>query len=331
MIRFECLLLAALLAIASLPIASRAANDPTPPARSSTETEADRQKYLRARALLNNYRGRGGDLVTARKILFAILERNQRYAPAYRELARYYIMSGHINYQNFQAGSLENAEAVLKQAIDIDPGYADAYVLFGHLYRLMDRHKDAKEALIKAEKLGTNLPWLHLNWADLLVAEGQYDEAAERYEKVLKSGTKNKRAIGVAFEGLIDIYTSTQQFDKADRTHRKNIEADPTNAWSYGNYAEFLLCDRDDYDEAIKRAQEALTHMNYGAARIFLASALYRKWAYYVVKARRPEDGQQYFIKAQSIVPDVRRVAANTRNCPTMRVVQQALHMSQPR
>ncbi len=328
MIHIRYLLLAALIAIFSQPFVTHASNMPT--AKKWTETEPDRNDYLRAKTLLNNYRGNSNNLIAAREILFGILERNQHYPPAYRELARYYIMSGHISYQNFQVGSLENAEAVLRQAIDIDPDYADAYVLFGHLYRLMDRRKDAKEALVKAEKLGTDLPWLHLNWADLLVEGGQYKEAVERYESVLKGGTKNKKAIHVAFEGLIDIYTATQQFDKADRIYRKNIEADPTNAWSYGNYAEFLLCDRDNYNEAIKRGEEALTRMNYGAARFYLASALYRKWAYYVVKVHRPEDGQKYFLQAQTIFPDVQRVAANTRNCPTMRIVQQAVHMSQP-
>ena len=249
--------------------------------------------------LLDAYRGDGATLSAARTKLEAIIEQDPRYAPAYREMARYFIMSGHISYLNFQPGSLEAADQSLKTAIDIDPHYAEAYVLEGHLYRLMKRSTDAKAALTKADELGAADPWLQNNWADILIDEGRFDEAAQRYRRVIDSGTSNKKAMISAFEGLTRYYTSIDRPDEIDSLYKKQIAYEPDRAWTYGNYAQFLLCDRDDYDAAIFQARQALKIMDYGVGRATLASSLYRKWAELALQGQ-PIEAARYLSEAKA-------------------------------
>lgn len=286
--------------------------------------DADLLMFKRAVILLDGYRGDSTSLEAASADLKNILVRNPRYAPAHREMARYFIMQGHISSERFEPGSLEAAEYAINKALEIDPKYAEAYVLFGHLYRLMGRHREALEALKKAEKLGTNDPWLYNNWADLLIAEGKYEEAVTRYRKVIDSKTPNRKAMGVALEGMIRYYVSVRKLDKADLFYRKSIAFEPDSAWGYGNYAQFLLCKKDDYENSILRSRQALRIMNYGAGRYWLASALYRKWAQSVISGV-PDSGKKYFSEAMALYPDPYAIAANAGSCPSMKVVADAL------
>lgn len=291
-------------------------------------SDAERLSFKRAVALLDGYRGNSASLEAASIDLKNILVRNPRYAPAHREMARYFIMQGHISSQRFEPGSLEAAESAINKALEIDPKYAEAYVLLGHLYRMMGRHREALEALEKAEKLGTNDPWLYNNWADLLIDEGKYEEAVRRYRNVIDSKTPNKKAMGAALEGVIRYYVSIGKLDMADSFYRKSIAFEPDSAWGYGNYAQFLLCKKDDYENSIVRSRQALRIMNYGVGRYWLASALYRKWAQSVISGV-PTSGKQYFSEAMALYPDPYGIAASAGSCPSMKLVADALKVSQ--
>ena len=286
--------------------------------------DADQLRFKRAVNLLDGYRGDSASLEAARADLQNILARNPRYAPAHREMARYFILQGHINSGRFEPGSLEAAEYAIDKALEIDRKYAEAYVLLGHLYRLMGRHREAVAALETAEKLGTNDPWLHNNWADLLIDEGEYEEAVRHYRKVIDSKTPNKKAMGAALEGVIRYYVSVGKLDQADTFYKKRLAFEPDSAWGYGNYAQFLLCKKDDYENSILRSRQALHIMNYGAGRYWLASALYRKWAQSVISGV-PDSGRKYFDEAMALYPDPYEIAASAESCPPMKRVADAL------
>lgn len=286
--------------------------------------DADRLRFKRAVDLLDGYRGDPASLEAARAELQQVLARNPRHAPAHREMARYFIMQGHISSERFEPGSLEAAEYAIDKALEINPGYAEAYVLFGHLYRLRGRHREAVAALETAERLGTSDPWLHNNWADLLIDEGKYEEAAQRYRKVIDSGILNKKAMGAALEGVIKYYIRIGDLNEADSFHRKKIAFEPDSAWAYGNYAQFLLCMKDDYENSILRARQALGIMNYGVGRYWLASALYRKWAQSVMSGA-PESGRKYFEEALALYPDPYEIVGRVASCPPKKRIADAL------
>lgn len=284
-------------------------------------------KFNHAVELLDNYSGDNTSLETAHSILNEVLKIHPRYAPAHRELGRYFIMKGHINYLNFDPNSLKAADSAISKAIEINKNFAEAYVLRGHLYRLMRLHEQALSALKKAEALGTNDPWLQNNWADLLIDEGKYEEAARRYRKVIISKTSNKKAISSAFYGLILYYKGIGNLEKTDEMYRKQIELDPNLAWGYGNYAQFLLCQKDDFENSIAYSRKALNIMNYGAGHYWLATGLYRKWANYVINGKSDE-GKKYYAEARSIYPNLDDITSDVGSCPPLDKVREAIALA---
>lgn len=240
---------------------------------------ATTQKHLeRAELLMDSWEGQGSGLEEAKAELDRALREAPRSANAYRLYAQYYLISGHLRGESFEPGSLEAAEKALNTAVEIAPDYALAYVLQGHLYRLMGKPAQAKAALQKAEQLGTDDPWLHLNRAALLMQEDRQDEAVALYKKVLAVNA-SPRTSSAAQLGLIVYYQRNNRLADADALYRKKIAADPTSAWLHGDYAGFLLCSRDNAEGAIVEAKKALDLMDYGVGRLTLAAALYRKWA----------------------------------------------------
>ena len=268
--------------------------------------------FSRARDILDSRRGQGEKLREADSLLKSVIQKDANFAPAYREYGRLYIMAGYINNDNFKEGSLSPAEASILKSIEIEPSYADSYVLLGHLYTNMNRYSDAKTALVKAEKIGTNIPWLHLNWADLNIKQKQYEEALKRYQRVLETGTSNRKAYTSVLSGVTKVYWYMKQYDKANEAYKKVIAYEPDNAWNWGNYSSFLLFSYNDVDGAIANGQKAISIMDYGMGRFTLACALYTKWALLLQDANKTEKAQQYFEEAWALYPYPEKIIEET-------------------
>ncbi|MBF0552113.1 MAG: ankyrin repeat domain-containing protein [Deltaproteobacteria bacterium] len=277
----------------------------------------------RATELLNSWRSSHKVLDEAKEILDQTLRANPNNYKALKELSRYYIKDGLIKgkymevegrillVSQFKWGSLELAESTLKKALGIKPDYADGYVLLGHVYTKQLKFKLAREALTKAESIRTDTPWLHLNWAELLVSTGEKEAAVDRYMRVLKSGTTEKAALVNAYNYLVDYYKEIKQYDKVNDIYKQMTEIDPKDAWLRGNYADFLRIQLGAYDEAIKYAREALRIMNYGVGRKILACCLCAKSADLVINHKGKEDeAQKYFDEAFQVFPHLDVVMA---------------------
>lgn len=156
-------------------------------------------RFERARSTLDAWRGERGRLTSAAEILFGIVELNPLHAPTHREIGRLYIMAG---FSDSMAAPSENpAELSILRSIEIEPGYAEAYVLLGHLYTELERYEEADRALLKAEQIGTESPWLPLNRAELLSTQKEYQLAKTKFQAVVDIGTSNRKAYASALEG----------------------------------------------------------------------------------------------------------------------------------
>lgn len=242
----------------------------------------------RAARLLDEWEGAGDGLRQAQVLLDQVLADDSRSAQAYREYARFYMKDGYIRRSIYKHGALAAAEKALERAVALSPDDARTHVLRGHLYQKMGRTDQARLALEKAEQLGTDDPWLHLNWADVLLDERRYDDAAARYRRVLASGPLTRDVEISAREGLAHYYRRTNQLDKAEQVYRELLARTPS-AWGHGNFAAYMLCWRDDYRTAIAEAEKARTLMDYGIARLTLSAALYRKWAQEVLEGKETD------------------------------------------
>lgn len=283
------------------------------------------------RALLDSWSGQGDILEKARNELDGILAQDPRSAPAHREYARYYIMSGYIMNNEVDPEALRAAEQSLKTALELDPKYSDAYVLAGHLYLLQKRNQDAKDALDKAQTLGSTNPWLDINRAAIYMAEGNPGVAQASYHIVVDRGTSDRRAMEGALDGLIYAYRAMHQDGDADKTYRQLIAYSPDVAWNYGNYGGFLLCRMDDFDGAIVQFRAALSKMPYGLAYRGLAAALYRKWAEHMLNDE-PALAAGLVEEAQTLY-DGSPVEVFGRNCrdskPALERVKMAVDMEE--
>ncbi|MBK8187403.1 MAG: hypothetical protein IPK77_09310 [Cellvibrio sp.] len=283
------------------------------------------QIFNEARALLDGWQGQRVLLVNANALLLEVLNKDPNFAPAHREYGRLFIMSGLINSNNIVKENLDVAETSILKSIEIEPAYADSFVLLGHLYTVTKKYSDAEVALKKAEEIGTETPWLDLNWADLLVHQAKYLAAITRYEKVIQSNTANRKAYLSALSGITDVYYNIGDYNKVNDSYKKQIAYDPKSAWVRGNYAGFLLFTFNDVDGAIKNAEQALEIMNYGLGRFTLACALYTKWAQLKSDPVTSTQAQVFFEKAWAIYPNPQAVIDGTRSYPYTKVTAIAL------
>jgi len=264
------------------------------------------QLLTEAKVLLDNYRGNTNDLNTSKKLLESILQQDSLFTPAYVEYGRLAIKSVHNNYDKNSAGALSFAEKIIYRAIEIEPEYADAYTLLGHLYTGQKRYLEAENALKTADKIGTGNPWLHINWGDLLSRQKKRDEAIARYMMIYEKGTSNRSAMAYT---LLQLGTQHKYLNtiEARSWYKRLVKFEPTGAWHWQEYSKFLLFWDADVDEAIISARKSLEIMDFGAGRFTLACALYAKWAA-LTKEGNINEANQYFDEAKSLYPDTTRV-----------------------
>ncbi|NIQ14387.1 MAG: hypothetical protein GTO02_08285, partial [Candidatus Dadabacteria bacterium] len=86
----------------------------------------------------------------------------------------------------------------------IDPNFDEGYVLLAHIQFGQNKLREAESSLKKAELLGTDDPWLHLNWASLNIARGEYEAAIDRWNYVLQNYTGDEFAISKAYSFMLD-------------------------------------------------------------------------------------------------------------------------------
>lgn len=293
------------------------------PAAPASQPVALNPDVKEARELLDSWNGQGNALGDANTRLLRALKANPDDYLALKELARYQIKSGYINSRyaeyrkgnyyevgNFAPGTLEQAEAALRRAIQINPRFGEGYVLLGNIQLNQTRLDEAAKSLARADELGTDDPWLQVNWARVESARGNYAAANQHAERVLSSSTANKGARGQAYAALTDGYQHTGEYDKAVALYEERIQLEPDDAWLRGNFAAFLNATLGRNDEAIAQARAALQIMDYGVGERTLAMALYGKWADLVAQGKAKE-GQKYFKEASEIYPDLADVMAN--------------------
>lgn len=262
--------------------------------------------FLEAKELIDRYRGRQTPLVEAKHLLDHIIKAQIDFAPAYREYARLYYKAGYINDQKWKPQTLSLAKAAIKRAIELAPNYEDAYVLLGYHYTLEGLYVYAKEALDKAEKLGSKSPWLYLNRVPVYEKAGNKASVASMYIKVVESETDNRNALSGALQGLAKYYAEKGDFEQADYWYNEHIDFDPT-AWNFGAYAYHLLFDRGDADRSIKYGEKAIAEMDHGVGRFNLGCAYYLKWAR-VLASDGKQEAQPFLDRAYDLNPNVLKV-----------------------
>lgn len=270
-----------------------------------------------AQELLDTYYGSRSNLVQAQALLDGVLKEDPKFVAAHIQAARVIIMGGHIVHYQFAGGTIEAADTILRQALELAPEDPEVFVLMGHVLKLQRKGQEAIFALEKARRLKAINPWLDNNLADVHQEFGNDILAASHFQRVVDKGpgstAQQRRAYVHAATGLLWIASRRNDDAEVMRYGKMMVEAaPPEDAWARGNFAQVLVY-QGYFEEAEANARKALSIMNYGAARNQLAFALYGRWARLASEGKAAE-GEAFFAEAQRLNPDLASVVKRFRS-----------------
>jgi len=136
-----------------------------------------------------------------------------------------------------------------KQALDLEPDYADALVNLGIVYRLTEEYDLAEECYMKAKEITPNNAELYASLGSLSVYQGNLEQAVEYLERAIKLDpglaiTHSNYAMALAMTGEHE--KAQESLDKAIELGYKNGDIVQEELDYYKNYEEFE--DEEVYD-----------------------------------------------------------------------------------
>ena len=172
--------------------------------------------------------------------------------------AQYFEAVSHIAQILKEQGKTEAAIAVLKEAIDLNPGKLELYLNLSSLYESIDRPQAALEFLLVNENLFQKEPRLHFRIAVLLDKLGKRIESINRIKQVLLLDPNDAQALNYLGYSYAEMGI---HLDEALKYLKQAIVIRPQDAfildslgWTY-----FKL---KRYDEAVKTLEEAVALVN---------------------------------------------------------------------
>ncbi len=119
---------------------------------------------------------------------------------------------------------LPGAEAALKKSIECDPGFETAYVELAQLLNALERFPESEQILQNAIRRFPGAWQIYYQLAAAHLGLKQYEKAEEEY---LKAASLNPHPPPEFHVKLADLYTSTEQYDKAYAEMQAYLRADP--------------------------------------------------------------------------------------------------------
>lgn len=147
----------------------------------------------------------------------------------------------------FEAGQTEVALDEVKQALAINPAYADGYNLRGLIYMRLNEYPQAEDSFRRALGVRNGDPGILHNYAWLLCEQARYSEADQQFEKVLASPKYDSKNRTLMVQGICQKRAGKNQ--KAELTLLKAYELDATNPIVAYNLSSLLL-DRGEFSKA---------------------------------------------------------------------------------
>ena len=247
-----------------------------------------------AEKILNTWQGQPEVVAQAGKFIDEALALDPKSGHAMVEKGRTILMSD-ASSRGYSQRTMQAAIPLFVRATQLDPPYGRGYVLLGHVYTEVGLLEDARKALITAEGLVPNDPWLKLNWGAYYAAVGQYDKEAFYAEQAIATGTTNPKALRAAYDIVLKSEIRKGNRERADAIYAKYVEAQPRQPWVRGNYANNVIIYFADFATGEKLALEALELMDYPHARGSLSLALYGQWAQAEKDGKPPAELQRLF------------------------------------
>jgi tetratricopeptide (TPR) repeat protein len=287
---------------------------------------------LKAKTLISEAYGKTNNYHQAAAILLAVVEKNQKFTPAYVQLARVSSKLGHQSNDKYEAAALSMKEDYLNKALSLEPKYDYAIALMGYTKMFQGHLDEAEMYYNQVIEMKSGYPWLKVQLAKLARLRGDHKKAiqlaTDGYEEY-KAKSEPKIAAGMA-RGIISAYI---ELERAGGNYNKELDywytqrttLDPSVAWGWGDYAQFKLLNLGDADSAIEYGEKALSIMNYGMARRVVAGAYYKKWADLKDDKAHSVEANEAWKKAQVLYPDTLEIIREFMFYPQLKSTAEAL------
>ncbi|MDL2354947.1 MAG: type IV pilus biogenesis/stability protein PilW [Pseudomonadota bacterium] len=177
----------------------------------------------------------------------------------------------------FQDGKLEVALDEVKQAIAVNPAFADAYGVRALIYSQMGEHALAEENYQRALKLAPRNPELSNNYGSFLCQHGRGAQGIVYLEAALKNPTYQSPVKALLNAGSCSL--KMKQLDAAERYLLDALRYEPDHPATNANLAR-VYYERRDYQRAgffISRVRTAAKLESLSADDLWLAVRIDRK------------------------------------------------------
>ncbi len=144
-------------------------------------------------------------------------------------------------------GDDKEEERLLLQVISGKPQASGAYYDLARLYFKENRSDKATEYIKKAIALDGSNVWYKTQYAEILVQNKQYEEAAKLFDEIAKTEKYNDDYLLKAF----NLYQHVGKYDEALTTINKYLEKEPDNEEAI-DLKKKLLLKRNDVDGVVK-------------------------------------------------------------------------------
>ncbi len=188
------------------------------------------KKVLLAEKLIyDRHEDKDGNLNKAAKLIESVLEQDPEFPPALVQLSRL------IRFNMGHKARMTSREILLK-AIELDPGYADAYTHFGWIAAVTGDHYNLDYALMNAITLKTTNPWTHNAKGEQATRASAHSHSKVYYQRTLdmnyeKGDSRAREARVWALEHLMKASWYADEFENTlAYGHQLVEEAHPLDA-----------------------------------------------------------------------------------------------------
>jgi tetratricopeptide (TPR) repeat protein len=250
---------------------------PTPrPGLRHEELPAGAPASERARFLIKSYAGDQKVLHEALALCADALAANPRDVGALVQRARAKRSLSRRTNDDYDLDLLAEATADLDRALEIEPRNLRAHVskawhaLFAAKTRAHSTGAkldltEVHEAVEAVEELRQEDYLVDSLLSEIANEEGRFEESVRLATRMMERAA-NLDEVEDARETLRDAYTRMGFYRAADALWRSELDSEQAGAWSYGDYARFLLRIGDD-SNAMSNVERALGKMDYGVGR----------------------------------------------------------------
>jgi len=128
-----------------------------------------------------------------------------------------------------QLGMYDNAIEAAKMAIQVEPKYANAFVILSRVYSAKKQYDEGISALKRAIELDPNYAAAYEELGKAYFGKRRYNDAISYYKKAIELEPK----VVDRYISLADLYSEMGDYSEAINTLKKALEIEPNNARRY--------------------------------------------------------------------------------------------------